>query len=188
MANRPASGRLVGLPTCPVTALIGTLGQPSFVLIRSLIRGIHDRQPSMANFGPDSNGAHRCWFWSLAPPSGIHHSRLFLDSRISLARTTIHSLVYRSGQGPVRRHVSLDFKMATIAFVSRVPAWCGSLRSRSLFVAVVARSMASWSCFRSPRPAGIGSGDNQGNSISPKGPGAAPLAQSHVHGTAVMPG
>jgi len=39
----------------------------------------------MANLGIDDDGARRHWFWNLALPRGIHHSRLFLGSRLSLA-------------------------------------------------------------------------------------------------------
>ena len=70
-------------------------------LIRRLIRGLHGRQPSMANLGLDNDGARRCWFWNLAPPGMLHHPRLCLDRYISLAWTAVRSLVHCSGQGPV---------------------------------------------------------------------------------------
>jgi hypothetical protein len=100
-------------------------------------------KPSMANFGLDSNGVRRCWFWNLVAPSGIYHSRLFLDSRICLAFTAIRSVVYGPGQGSVRCDASLDFERATPAPVGDMSAWCCRLRSRSLFVADVARAVAS---------------------------------------------
>ena len=144
-------------------------------MIRCHSGGIRD-QPSMANPGIDDDGARRCCLWNLARPNRIHYSRLFLDSSIPLAWTAIRSLVHRSNQGSVRCHASPDFKRATPAFVDRMPSWCCRLRSWSLFVAVVARAVASWSCFRSLRLACIGSSDNQGNSISQKG-SAYPITQ-----------
>src|SRR5690348_17051753 len=52
------------------------------------------------------------------------------------------------------------------------------LRGRNLSVANVARTVASWPCFRSLRLAGVGSSNDQGNSISPKGAAAGPLTQA----------
>jgi hypothetical protein len=128
-------------------------------LIRRLIRGLHGRQPSMANLGLDNDGARRYWFWNLAPPGRLHHSRLFLDRCISLAWTAVRSLVHCSGQGSVRCHTSLDFNMATPSPVGHMPSRCGGLRGRGLLVALVARGMAGWSCVRSFRLACVGPGD-----------------------------
>lgn len=111
----------------------------------------------MANPGLDDDGTRRHWFWNLALPRGIHHSWLFLDSRLSLAGTAICSVVRRSGQGSVGHYASLDFKMAAPALVNRMPAWCRSLRSWSLLVAAVAGAVASRSCFCSFRLACVGS-------------------------------
>lgn len=129
-------------------------------LIRGFIRGLHGRQPSMASLGFDNDGACRCWFWNLASPSRLRRSRLCLDRCISLAWTAVRSLVHCSRQGSVRRHTSLDFNVATPSPVNRMPTRCDNLCTRSLFVAVVARAVASWSCFRSFRLACVGSGDD----------------------------
>ena len=122
----------------------------------------------MANLGVNDNGARRCWFWNLAPPTRFRLSWLYLDRFISLAWAAIRSVVYRSGQGSVRCHTSLEFTMATSSLVNRLPPRCCGLRCRSLLVAVVARAVAGWSCFRSFRLACIGSSIYQGNSISQK--------------------
>src|SRR5258707_472537 len=146
---------------CPgrVVGEIAMLRQLMFVLIRCPIRGLNDQQPSMANLGVDDDGARRLGFWNLAPPSRLHHSWLCMDRCISLAWTAIHSLVHRSRQGSVRCHTSVDFKMATTSLVNGMPLRCCGLCSRSLFVAVVARAVAGWSCIRSLRLACVGPGD-----------------------------
>jgi hypothetical protein len=129
-------------------------------LIRRLIRGLHGRQPSMANLGLDNDGVRRCWFWNLAPPGMLHHPRLCLDRYISLAWTAVRSLVRCSGQGSVRCHTSFHFNMAAPAPVNHLPCRRGGLCAGGLLVVVVARGMASWPCFHSLRFAGVGSGDD----------------------------
>src|SRR5580704_873789 len=120
----------------------------------------YGRQPSMANLGLGNNGARRCCFWNLAPPSRFHHSRLFLGGFISLAWTAVRSLVHCSGQGSAGCHTSPDFDTATPSPVNHLPSRCGGLLARCLFVVVVARGMASRSCVRSLRFAGVGSSDD----------------------------
>ena len=65
--------------------------------------------------------------------------------------------------------------MATSSFENRLPPWCCGLRCGGVLVALVAGPVAGWSCFRFLRFAGIGSGDDYGNSISQKGIGANPI-------------
>ncbi len=138
--------RRVHIPcSCRNAALLGRrrLNEHNLccTLKRRLIRGLHGRQPSMANLGLDNDGARRCLFWNLAPPSRLHHSRLCLDRCISLAWTAVRSLVHCSGQGSVRCHTSPDFNMATPSPVNHMPIRCCNLRTSSLFVAVVARAV-----------------------------------------------
>jgi hypothetical protein len=140
--------------------------------MRRLIGGLHGRQPSLANLGLDNDGSRRCWFWNMAPPSRLHYSRLCLDRCISLAWTAIRGLVPRSGQGSVRCHAALNFSMAAPPAVNRMPPRCHSLRSRNLSMALMARAVASRSCFCSLRLTRIGSNNDQGNSIPPKVAGA----------------
>jgi hypothetical protein len=123
-------------------------------------RRIHGWQPSMANLGLDSNGCHRRLFWSLVVPRWICRSRLSLDSRICLASAAIRGVVCGSPQVSARCHASLDIAMATPAPIGDMPAWCCGLRSRSLFVAHVARAVASRSCLRPLRLACISSRDD----------------------------
>ncbi len=135
-------------------------------LIQRLIRGLHGQQSSMANLGFDNDGASRCWFWNLAPPSRLHSSRLFLDRHISLARTAVRSLVRCSGQGSVRCHTSLYFNRATTSPFDHMPSRCVGFRNRCLHMAVVARGMASRPRLRSFRLACIGPSDDEGDSSS----------------------
>ena len=114
----------------------------------------------MANLGLDNDGTRRCQFWTLAPPSRLRRSRLCLDRFISLAWTAVRPLVHCSGQGSVRCSTCVGFKMGTRSFVDRMPSRYYNLRGGSLFVAVVAGPVASWSRFHSLRLAGVGSGDD----------------------------
>jgi hypothetical protein len=131
-----------------------------FTVIRRLFRGLHDRQPSMANLGLNSVGARRCVFWNLAVPSWLYYSRLCLHRPISLAWTAICSLVHCSRTGSVRCHTSFEFMVAAPSPVNRMPSRRSGLRGRGLLVAIVARRMASWSCVRSVRLDCVGSSDD----------------------------
>ncbi len=132
-------------------------------------RGTHDQQPSMANLGIDRDGGRRCRFWNLAPPSRLSCDWLSLGCDFSVAWTAIHGLVPRSGQSSVGCHATLNFNMATVPVVNRMPPRCRSLRCRNLSMALVARAMASRSCFCSLRITRIGSGNDQGDSIPLEG-------------------
>jgi hypothetical protein len=148
------------------------------VLVRELPGiGSHGPQPSIANPGLGSDGARRRLFWNLVVPRWIHSSWLPLDSRICVACTAIHGVACSSIQGSVGFRASLNFERATSAPIGDMPAWRCGLRGGSLSVAVVARTVAGWSCFRSLRLAGVGSSDYKGNSISPKSVAATPLTQ-----------
>ena len=135
------------------------LSQLSYVLIRWLPR-IHDQQPSTTNLGPDSDGGRRCRLWNLAPPSRLPCAWLSLGWCFSVAWTAIRGLAPRSGKGPDRCHAALNFNMATLPAVNRIPPRCRSLRSRNLSMALVARAVASWSCFCSLRLTRIGSNND----------------------------
>jgi hypothetical protein len=149
------------------------------------MRGTHDQQPSMANLGLDSDGGHRYRFWNLAPPCRLPCDWLFLGCCFFAAWTAIRGLVPLSGQRSVRCHATLNFNMATASVVSRMSPRCRSLRSRNLSMALVARAMASRSCFCSLRITRIGSSNDQGNPIPPKAAGAILnfriVAYSEVH-------
>jgi hypothetical protein len=137
--------------------------------------GSHGPQPPIANPGLGSDGARRRLFWNLVVPRWIHSSRLPLDSRICVACTAIHGVACSSIQGSVGFHTSLNFERATSAPIGDMPPWRCGLRGGSLSLAVVARTMAGWSCFRSFRLAGVGSSNRKGNSISPKSVAATSL-------------
>ena len=127
----------------------------------------------MANFGVDCNVNRRCLFWSLVAQNWIRHSRLSLDSRVRLVCAAVRGVVHSSREGSVRCHGSPEIKRAATAPLVDMPAWCCGVRSRSVFVADVARAVASGSSFCSLRLACFGSRDNQANSSPPKGAAVA---------------
>src|SRR5271155_1271944 len=88
----------------------------------TFVRGLYDRQPSMANLDLDSDGAGRCVFWNLAVPSRLHYSRLCLHRCISLAWTAVCGLVHCSNTGSVRCNTPSDFMVAAPPPVNRLPA------------------------------------------------------------------
>src|SRR5579872_456748 len=122
----------------------------------------------MANPITDSDVACRYRPWSLAAACRFCSSGLCLDSYIYLARTAVCKLAHGFWRGSVGCHTSLELTPAAPSPFNRVPARSGCMRGRDLFVALVARGMASWSCFHSFRPDCVGSCDDLGNSNSQK--------------------
>jgi hypothetical protein len=134
----------------------------------------------MADFGFASDGPGGRWFWNLAPPNRLRRSPLRLGRCISLAWAAICSLAHCSSQGSASCYIAHCLKMATPSSVNRVPPGRCGLRSRHLFVALVARAVASWPGFRPLWPACAGSSYDQGNSISPKSAGLNSLPTSET--------